>query len=81
MVKSGYVGTLWLSEEPEDRIEPVEPVVKELALQKVKDGLVIINIEERLPWYAFDAELVGGCRYLKSMWSDSRRRKATRSIY
>jgi len=81
MVKSGYVGTLWLPEEPEDRIELVELVVKELALQKVKDGLMIIYVEERLPWYASDAELVGDCRYLKSMWSESRRRKATRSIY
>lgn len=67
MVKSGDVGTSWRSEEPEYRIEPVEPVVKELALQKVKDGLVIPYIEKRLPWYAFDAELVCGCRYLKSM--------------
>jgi hypothetical protein len=52
-------------------------VVKELALQKVKDGLVIIYIEEWLPWYAFDAKFVGGCRYLKWMWSESRQRKGS----
>lgn len=81
MVKSGYVGTLRRSEEPKHRMEPVELVVKELALKKVEDGLVILYVKERLPWYTFDAELIGDCRYLKSMWSASRRRKATRRIY